>query len=46
MLSKRGRGSVGEGEPGMTDGDRKNFKIVFQDWDIIGQGTVSLTTMR
>jgi len=46
MLAKRGKGSVGEGEPGMTDGDRKNFKTGFQDWDIIGPGTSSLTTIR
>ena len=29
----------------MTDGDGKNFKMGFQDWDIIGQGTASLTTI-
>jgi hypothetical protein len=46
MLAKRGKGSVGEGEQGMTDGDRKNFKMGFQDWDIIGPGTSSLTTIR
>ena len=29
----------------MRDGDGKNFKIGFEDWDIIGQGTASLTTI-
>jgi hypothetical protein len=29
----------------MTDGDTKNFKMGFQDWDFIGQGTASLTTI-
>ena len=29
----------------MRDGDRKNFKTGFEDWDIIGQGTSSLTTI-
>ena len=29
----------------MTDGDGKNFKMAFEDWDIIGQGTSSLTTI-
>jgi hypothetical protein len=27
------------------DGDGKNFKMGFEDWDIIGQGTASLTTI-
>ncbi len=30
---------------GMRDGDGKNFKMGFEDWDIIGQGTASLTTI-
>jgi hypothetical protein len=25
----------------MRDGDDKNFNMGFEDWDIIGQGTVS-----
>ena len=29
----------------MRDGDGKNFKMGFEDWDIIGQGTSSLTTI-
>jgi hypothetical protein len=29
----------------MRDGDGKNFKMGFEDWDIIGQGTASLTTI-
>jgi hypothetical protein len=29
----------------MMDGDGKNFKMGFQDWDILGQGTASLTTI-
>jgi len=31
--------------PVYTDGDRKNFKIGFEDWDIMRQGTASLTTI-
>ena len=29
----------------MRDGDGKNFKMGFEDWYIIGQGTVSLKTI-
>ena len=29
----------------MRDGDGKNFEMGFEDWDIIGQGTASLTTI-
>ena len=29
----------------MTDGDGKNVKMGFEDWDIIGQDTPSLTTI-
>ena len=29
----------------MTDCDGKNFKMGFEDWDIIGQNTASLTTV-
>ena len=28
--------------PVYTDGDGKNFKIGFEDWDIMRQGTASL----
>jgi hypothetical protein len=29
----------------MTDGDGKDVKMGFEDWDIIGQGTSPLTTI-
>ena len=29
----------------MRDGDGKNFRMGSEDWDIIGQGTASLTTI-
>ena len=29
----------------MPNGDGRNFKMVFEDWNIIGQGTASLTTI-
>ena len=39
-------GSSGDGTASrMRDGDGKNFKMGFEDWDIIGQGTSSLTTI-
>jgi hypothetical protein len=29
----------------MTNGDGRNLKMGFEDWDFIGQGTASLTTI-
>jgi len=29
----------------MTNGDGRNLKMGFEDWDIIGQGTASLTSI-